>query len=320
MPTKIIAGRVNSDGTIPEENQSGGYYVRALGGGLFIVEFDAALPATPAVVVKQNNRSWDDFDYGGGNTRDNVVVLAVDNKGFKVATGDGDGSKEDRNFAFIAAVPTTTGADSIPALVWGDVNANAGTHSGSGFETTGLGDGVYLVDFDQAFESLSSVVVTQNYKDWEAFTFNTGKTTDNAVIVAAKASQFKYITGDSAGTKTDRNCMFVAAGVRSGAVAPRVTFGSVNADGTTHVFGQHDFTVSKTGTGTYDIAFSPPFSSNPAMLVTQNYRDWTDFKYGGGDTRDNAVVVAVNSAHAVVITGQQDGSKVDRNFGFLVVG
>jgi len=315
----MIAGRVNSDGTIPKDNEFGGYYVRALGGGLFIVEFDIPLFATPAVVAKQNSKSWDDFDYGGGNTRDNAVVIAVDKKGFKVATGDGSGVKQDRNFAFIAAV-STTGPDSIPPLVWGDVNANAGTHSGSGFETTGLGNGVYLVDFDQPFDSLTSVVVTQNYQDWEAFNYTAGKTTDNAVIVAAKASQFKYITGDSSGTKTDRNCMFVATGVRSVAVTPRVTFGSVNADGTPHVLGHQDFTVSKTSTGTYTISFDPEFSNLPAMLVTQNHRDWEDWQFTGGDTRDNAVVVAVNGNKAMVITGKEDGTKVDRNFSFLLVG
>jgi len=318
MPTQIIAGRVNIDGTTAGGT---GFYVRALGDGIFIVEFDSALPKVPSVVIKQNYKNWDGFDYGGGDTRDNAVLVAVDKKGFKVLTGQSDGSHVDRNFAFIAAVDSTQ--DDL-AIVWGDIYTTAETYSpypAPGFEATGIGDGVFLVDFDQPFDALSSVVVTQNYLNWNEFTFTSGKTTDNAVIVAAKNSQFKYITGDSAGNKVDRNCSFVAVGTRNAAgTRPRFAFGNVDANGVIRDSGSADFGIEKGPTGTYTIRFHQPFTNPPALLVTQNYKSWDDFKFSTGDTRDNAVLVAVDTVQALVITGQNDGSKVDRNFSFLAVG
>ena len=315
MANQIVAGRVNIDGSIAGGS---GFYVRALGGGITIIEFDHPLPEVPTVVLKENYKNWSDFDFAGGDTRDNVVLVAVDEKGFKVITGGSSGTKEDRNFAFIAAVRSTQ--DSNQAIVWGDISADATTYSGTGFEATGIGDGVYLVAFDQPLKSLSSVVLTQSYQNWNDFSYTGGNTLDNAVIVAAKGSEFKYITGGSSGAKIDRNCSFVAVGERDGAAIPlRLAFGNVNANGTVRN-GSGDFSVKKEATGTYTISFSGAFAKVPAMLLTQNYKDWTDFKFASGDTRDNAVLVAIDISHARVITGQDNGSKADRNFGFLVVG
>ncbi len=319
MATQIIAGRVNLDGSIAAGRN---FFVRPLGGGAYLVEFATELPNVPTVVLTENHKSWTDFDFGGGDTRDNAVLVAVDTKGFKVVTGQKDGSKVDRNFAFIAAVKADQ--DAIPTLIWGDINAAATTYSGAGFEATGLGSGVYLVDFEGRYDELESVVLTQNFTNWSAFSFNDGSTLDNAVIVAAKSSQFKYITGDSKGTKLDRNCSFIAVATGgASAPAPRCLFGNVNASGTTRQ-GSGGFTTGKDTTtkssGTYLIKFDTPFQGVPAIVLTQNYRDWTDFQYAGGNTCDNAVVVAIDNTHAKVITGQDDGSKVDRNFGFLIVG
>lgn len=316
MATQIIAGRINADGSTAAGD---GFYVRASGDGAYFVEFDRRLESVPTVVVTQNYETWDGFAYGGGNTLDNAVLVAVDEKGFKVITGDNAGTKIDRNFAFIAAAAASQA--SVPAVVWGDLNGDKGIYSGSGFQNTRIGEGVYMIDFDTPFETLTSVVFTQNYIDWRDFGFRDGDARDNALIVAADGSQIKYITGDNTGAKVNRNCSFVAIGTGGGATAaPRFTFGNVNADGNIRDAGSGDFSINKEAAGTYTINFNNPFPHVPAIVVTQNYRDWKEFRYSSGDTRDNAVVVAVDSAHARVITGDNAGSKVDRNFAFLVVG
>lgn len=311
--TQIVAGRVNKDGSIAAGS---GFYVRALGGGIYIVEFEQPLPGVPTVVLKENYREWQDTDYDNGNTFDNVVLVAVDQKGFEIVTGNGRAEKVDRNFAFIAALPSAQTA--LPAIVWGQVGAGADVISGTGYEATGIGDGKYLLDFDAAFDELWSVVLTQNNPSITPVP----STLDNAVIVAAKGSQVKYITGDSNGARQDRNCSFVAVGKRPGSDAPpRLTFGNVNADGTTtDGHGSGDFTVRKSGAGTYVITFVNAFTSPPAVLATQNYPLWTDFKGPAGSPLDNALVVAIDKTQATIVTGGASGEAGDRNFGFLAAG
>ena len=317
MATQLVAGRINSDGSIAGGS---GFYVRALGDGVFIVEFDSPLPNVPAVVVKENYRSWGDFDYTGGDSRDNVVLVAVDQKGFKVITGNNSGARVDRNFAFLAAAaaPQNIG----PPLVWGNVSANGTLFSGSGIRgARGIGDGVYEVDFEAVFQQLHSVVVTQNYPDWSDFSSPGGDVRDNAVIVAADERELKYITGDNAGSKVDRNCSFIAAGSRAGAAGSRLMFGNVDASGTIRNAGSGDFTIVKEpGDGTYTIQFNTGFGAVPAMMVTQQYRDWSDFRYSSGNTLDNAVIVAIDRTHARLITGGAGGGRMDRNFSFLIAG
>jgi hypothetical protein len=315
MPTQFVAGRIDSDGSVAGGT---GFYVRALGDGIFIVEFDSPLPSVPAVVVKENYQNWTNFDYGGGDPRDNVVVVAVDRKGFKVITGNNAGVRTDRNFAFIAAAGGAA-QETGPALISGTINADATVNSGSGFRATGIGDGVYFIDFNPSFGSLASVVLTQNYPKWDDFSSAGGNTLDNAVIVAANEHQFKYITGAWDGPKVDRNCSFIAAGPREGVRRPYL-FGNVNADGSIRDAGSGGFKIVKEAAGMYTINFDGVFANVPAMVVTQNYRDWTDFKYASGDPRDNAVVVAIDTTHARVVTGSNTGDHTDRNFSFLILG
>src|SRR3954453_12858728 len=127
MPTKIIAGRINANGSVAGGK---GFYVRPLGGGAFDVEFDSAMESVPTIVSKQNYRNWDEFDYPDGDTRDNTVLVAVDRKGFKLITGDNLGNHLDRNFAFIAAAEASR--DDMPEIVWGDIDQSRNIHSGSG--------------------------------------------------------------------------------------------------------------------------------------------------------------------------------------------
>jgi hypothetical protein len=316
MPTKVIAGRVNADGTV----QAGsGFFLRPLGDGIYLVEFDQSLEAIPTVVIKENWRNWNDFEFENGDSRDNAVLVAVDQKGFKLITGDSTGTKVDRNFSFIAAAASSQ--NSIPDFVWGNIGKDAVVYGSSlGFDCHEFGAGVYVINFNPSFNELASVVVTPNHPKWNDFGSAGGNTIDNAVIVAANNSTVKYITGDSTGTKVDRNCSFVAVGQCPGAAVPRLLFGNVKKDGNVFSEGSGGYIVGRTGTGTYEIGFINPFSAPAAVLLTENFPNWSDFEKLGGKTLDNCIVVAVDETRVKVITGDSTGAKVDRNFGFLAVG
>ncbi|NEO32665.1 MAG: hypothetical protein F6K36_19985 [Symploca sp. SIO3C6] len=80
------------------------------------------------------------------------------------------------------------------------------------------------------------------------------------------------------------------------------------------------FTVTKVATGTYEVEYNTSFNDTPAVTLTQNYRDWNDFGYEGGDTRDNCVLVASNRNKFKLITGDSPGDHTDRNFTFIAIG
>lgn len=316
MPTKVIAGRVNADGSV--EAGSGAFFLRHIANGTYIVEFNSPLENIPTVVIKGNWLAWSNFEFAGGNTLDNAVLVAVDKKGFKLITGDHTGAKVDRNFSFIAAAAASH--DSIPGIVWGEISRTGGLRSGSGFSCQEAGDGVFIVSFNPDFSELWGVVVTPNHPDWDNFDSSGGKTLDNAVIVAADKSSVKYITGDSTGTKVDRNCSFVAVGKPPVTQpAPRLLFGSVNADGGVRT-GSGGYEVIHKTDGTYEIGFNTPFPTSPAVLLTENWHGWSNFRFDTGKTTDNCVVVAVDRTRVKIITGDHTGAKADRNFCFLAVG
>lgn len=99
-----------------------------------------------------------------------------------------------------------------------------------------------------------------------------------------------------------------------------IIFGNVNKDGSIRN-GSGDFEVTYVGTGQYLIDFADgSFQNPPAIVLTQNYRSWTDFSYDGGDSRDNAVLIASDHSHAKVLTGNGQGGHEDRNFTFVAVG
>lgn len=102
MADRIMWGAISADGTI---KAGSGFDCKRLGTGTYIVDWDTPFGSMPAVVVTQNYHAWDDFSYGGGDTRDNAVLLASDANAFKVETGGSDGKKSDRNFAFVAVGP-----------------------------------------------------------------------------------------------------------------------------------------------------------------------------------------------------------------------
>lgn len=93
-------------------------------------------------------------------------------------------------------------------------------------------------------------------------------------------------------------------------------WGIVSADGSPAA--GTGYTVHKdTGAGLYDISFTNQFASRPAVVVTQLFPNQPDSK--GGDTRDNAVVVYTDRAYCRIVTGQDNGSHVDRDFSFMAV-
>ena len=107
-----------------------------------------------------------------------------------------------------------------------------------------------------------------------------------------------------------------------------IRWGVINSDGT-KMSGSTNFTVTKAGTGFYNIIFDPAFTSIPAIQVTQIY--WgtrssamtptgTIKTVGGGDTRDNNVVSSTDMRQCTIKTGDSNGDANDRPFCFIAYG
>jgi len=104
--SKIIYGSVNSNATI--ESGIGFKVERSDGDGIYKITFDNPFTKRPTVVATQcfsntdSSDSWDNISSNGGDTRDNVVVIAVKEDSCKLKTGDSSGTACDRKFGFIA--------------------------------------------------------------------------------------------------------------------------------------------------------------------------------------------------------------------------
>jgi hypothetical protein len=70
--------------------------------------------------------------------------------------------------------------------------------------------------------------------------------------------------------------------------------------------------------GLYIITFDRPFNAVPAVVATQVYPNYSSSN--GGDTRDNADVAYISTTECRIVTGQQDGSHVNRDFSFVAIG
>lgn len=101
-------------------------------------------------------------------------------------------------------------------------------------------------------------------------------------------------------------------------MADRILWGCVDGDG--DVVDGTGFTVDRTSQGTYRIHYTVPFASRPAVVLTQNYKLWDDFGYGGGDTRATCSLVASDAAQCKLVTGDERGVHTNRNFSFLAIG
>lgn len=88
--------------------------------------------------------------------------------------------------------------------------------------------------------------------------------------------------------------------------------GFVNSAGA--IVGGSGFTVTKRGTGLYDINFSRSFSTRPSVVATQHYSSDT------GNTKDNAVVTVINTNNCRIKTGNGSGDASNRHFCFFCMG
>ncbi len=95
----------------------------------------------------------------------------------------------------------------------------------------------------------------------------------------------------------------------------RIVRGTVSASGT--IVAGSGFTIGKEG-NKWKISFSPRFGSTPTVIATQQYPDENTSK-DGGNTRDNAIVVAVNRSWAYVKTGKDNGDHRWRRFHFIAI-
>ncbi|HRI66527.1 MAG TPA: hypothetical protein PK156_19900, partial [Polyangium sp.] len=97
-------------------------------------------------------------------------------------------------------------------IIRGTVNANGTISAGAGYTITKKTAtlGVYDINFNAAFGSPPSVVVTQIYPGNDTDT--SGDTRDNAVVVSISNNKARIKTGDSTGAAADRQFTFIAIG------------------------------------------------------------------------------------------------------------
>ena len=96
----------------------------------------------------------------------------------------------------------------------------------------------------------------------------------------------------------------------------RIVSGIVNADSSISG-GTGDFDVSKESTGLYKITFRLTFNRVYGGSGTQIF---LGAQQQGGDTRDNLVIVSLESSEMLVKTGASNGVANDRDFTFIVTG
>lgn len=101
MSVKHIFGNINADGSV--YSGSGDFSVVAEGdnSGEYTIIFRNPFSEVPSTSAIQNYPTWNDFRSNGGDTRDNVTLIAIDKDKVKLKTGDSNGLGVDRNFSFI---------------------------------------------------------------------------------------------------------------------------------------------------------------------------------------------------------------------------
>jgi len=101
-------------------------------------------------------------------------------------------------------------------------------------------------------------------------------------------------------------------------MAQKIVWGCVNKNGS--IYSGSGFTPVQGGRGIYDIVFQTPFQTTPSIVATQNYRNWTEWTWEEGNTRDNCVLIAADRTKFKMATGSGSGDKEDRNFCFIAIG
>ena len=97
---------------------------------------------------------------------------------------------------------------------------------------------------------------------------------------------------------------------------PTTIWGNVKADGT--VLSGSGYRVEKIDTGLYTVIFNTSFNAMPGVSVTEIWPQ--DINSHGGNTKDNAVLVAVEPDRFRVKVGEKDGDASDRDFSFVAIG
>jgi len=332
MIKKIIGGNINKDGGIAAGR---GFSVHRLNdkAGVFDITFDPdTFISCPTVLTKQHSAAgstgWGDFSHQTGDARDNTILVAVDRDHCRIATGNAAHHLDWRDFTFLAIGQED---DIINATVVAGSVANNGKYSvGQNFEVTKLQPGFYLIDLTPAFAGTPIVVATQ-------VTGIDTNTTLNVVVIAVNNKHILIKTGGPDGNPADRDFNFIAYD-SSGATTKRMQdaiSGNVNKDGS--IYSGHGFIANKIAAGSYSVRFDWKYCDDHAItLVTENYLNWPDFSYFGGDPLDAATVAYDNcyggdplDAATVadmpskfdirVHTGGGGGTPDDRNFGFFTI-
>lgn len=101
-------------------------------------------------------------------------------------------------------------------------------------------------------------------------------------------------------------------------MSDKIIWGCVNGDGSIH--SGAGFSIDSETNGVYTVTYREPFTEPPAVVLTQNYRDWDQFGYNGGDTRDNSVLIAADVFKFKAKMGGSDGKGEERNFTFIAIG
>lgn len=107
-----------------------------------------------------------------------------------------------------------------------------------------------------------------------------------------------------------------------------IIWGCVNDNGTPYKGSGYTSRLEAGQTGFYTIYFGAdpppnnktPFLDMPAIVIQENWKDWNDWNYTGGNTKDNAVLVACDAGHFQVKTGDGNGDASNRNFTFIAIG
>ena len=102
---KMAWGNVTAYGTKSPTIAGSGATILRDEQGIYYIDFQVKFTNIPAFVATQQysaNDKWDDTSSKGGDTRDNVTIIALSATHAKVKTGDSGGNAQDRNFSFIA--------------------------------------------------------------------------------------------------------------------------------------------------------------------------------------------------------------------------
>lgn len=98
----------------------------------------------------------------------------------------------------------------------------------------------------------------------------------------------------------------------------RTIFGIVTPEGT--IYAGNGFRVDRVDKGIYTVAFESIFNIVPSVNVTEIHPWPMDPSGHGGDTRDNAVIIAITNDRFRVKTGDASGDAQNRAFSFTVIG